>query len=59
MVFISNMEIPKCCEDCPCTQESVTGDTLCCLGAKEVDFSKRPKDCPMKELNTDDLLNEL
>ena len=47
MITINNMSMPKSCEDCRCTFNGFDGSTECILGAKRIDWSKRPKDCPL------------
>lgn len=40
--------MPKSCEDCRCTFDGFDGST-CILGAKRIEWTKRPKDCPLVE----------
>ncbi len=49
MIAINNMNMPKSCEDCRCTFDRFDGSTKCILGAKRIDWTKRPKDCPLVE----------
>ena len=49
MVLI-DMPMPKSCGDCPLTyDESVSGETKCCLGVRWIDWEERPGDCPIEE----------
>lgn len=49
MITINNMSMPKSCADCRCTFDAFDGSTECKLGAKMIDWSKRPEDCPLVE----------
>lgn len=48
-MIVINMEMPSNCVDCPLTFESFDGSTTCCLGVKDIDWNKRPNDCPIKQ----------
>ena len=49
MITINNMSMPKSCADCRCTFDTFDGSTECRLGAKMIDWSQRPEDCPLVE----------
>ena len=57
MIAIKDIEMPASCEDCHCTYDRWDGETRCCLGSSYIDWTKRPLDCPLVEVNIDEADN--
>lgn len=46
--------MPKNCQECRATFDNYEGKTCCALGAANINWDKRPKDCPIRA-EVDDL----
>lgn len=53
-VIITNMDMPKCCGDCPFLK---SGYGHCELGIKIAFLSKKASDCPLK--SADEMISEI
>lgn len=47
-MVIVDMKMPKSCVECIATFDNYVGRTCCSLGANEINWDKRPKDCPIR-----------
>lgn len=52
MVAIKCMDMPLSCGYCPLKQFTIGIGDDCLVGAKETEYQKRPTDCPLIEVQT-------